>query len=143
MRYRSGSAFKTQELAMRHVPLENKDATFLRFFFQDMSNNTEANPQTSLIRWTDKEWLEIARRLCAMQGHATMDMLDLVKIRAKDIFGAQMVLPKERHRKLVSIAQKFERIRARLVSVIRQPTQTKDSTPRRDIRAGTDKAWSA
>jgi hypothetical protein len=83
-----------------------------------MANNTETSLVSTFIRWTDNEWLQIARHLCATQGHATMDVLDLTKIRAKDIFEAQVVLSEDRHRKLASIAQKFGRIPARLTRVI-------------------------
>ena len=108
-----------------------------------MANNTETNSQSSLIRWTDKEWLAIARHLYVVRGLATMDVLDLAKIRAKDIFDAQRVLPYDRHRKLVSIAQKFGRIRARLERVIRQPTKTEETRPFSRRAVQTDEAWPA
>lgn len=43
-----------------------------------------------------------------------MCSLELQKLRAKDVFVAQAVLPEDRHRELVSIAQRFSGIQARL-----------------------------
>jgi hypothetical protein len=43
-----------------------------------------------------------------------MRALGLQKIKARDVFVAQEVLPEDRHRKLASIAQGFAGIRARL-----------------------------
>ncbi len=59
----------------------------------------------------------LARHLCAKQGGEPMGALDVQKIKARDVFVAQEVLPNDRHRKLGSIAQGFAGIRARLEEV--------------------------
>jgi hypothetical protein len=84
------------------------------FLIQGMPNNTDQRTVSTLIRWTEDEWRKIARHLCAKQGGEPMRALDLQKIKARDVFVAQEVLPEDRHRKLASIAQGFADIRARL-----------------------------
>lgn len=88
---------------------------FLRnFLTQGMPNHTDQSTVSTLIRWTEDEWRTIARHLCATQGWEPMCAFDLQKIKARDVFVAQEVLPEDRHRKLASIAQGFAGIRARL-----------------------------
>jgi hypothetical protein len=84
------------------------------FSIQGMPNDTDQRRVSTLIRWTEDEWRTIARELCAKQGGEPMRALDLQKIKARDVFVAQEVLPEDRHRKLASIAQGFAGIRARL-----------------------------
>jgi hypothetical protein len=79
-----------------------------------MPNNTNQKTMSALIRWTEDEWRTIARELCAKQGGESMRALDLLKIKARDVFVAQEVLPEDRHRNLASLAQGFAGIRARL-----------------------------
>ena len=80
------------------------------------------------IRWTDDEWLEIARHLCAKQGADSIRALNLQKIKAKDVFLAQQMLPEGRHRKLLSIAQGFSGIRARLGALTQKLTDGEQVT---------------
>ncbi|MBL4951698.1 hypothetical protein JK635_05520, partial [Neobacillus sp. YIM B02564] len=84
------------------------------FSIQRMPNDTDQRTVSTLIRWTEDEWRTIARHLCAKQVGEPMRAFDLQKIKARDVFVAQEVLPEERHRKLASIAQGFTGIRARL-----------------------------
>lgn len=79
-----------------------------------MPNDTNQKTMSALIRWTEDEWRTIARELCAKQGGESMRALDLQKIKARDVFVAQEVLPEDRHRNLASLAQGFAGIRARL-----------------------------
>lgn len=53
---------------------------------------------------------------------------DLQKIKAKDVFVAQAVLPENRHRKLVSIAQGFAGIRARLEALTPKLSHSEQAT---------------
>lgn len=82
-----------------------------------MHDNTEKNLVSTSIRWTFSEWRQIANQLCVNRGGEAMDALLLQTIKARDVFLAQEVLPADRHRKLVSIAQGFDAIRARLNAV--------------------------
>jgi hypothetical protein len=79
-----------------------------------MLNDTNQTTVSTLIRWTEDEWHTIARHLCAKQSGELMRALNLQKMKARDVFVAQEVLSKDRHRKLASIAQGFAGIRARL-----------------------------
>lgn len=79
-----------------------------------MPNDTNHTTVPTFIRWTEDEWRTIARALCVKQGVEPMRALDLQKIKARDVFVAQEVMPEDRHRPLASIAQGFAGIRARL-----------------------------
>lgn len=82
-----------------------------------MPDNTGKSLAATSIRWTANEWGQIARQLCINRGSEAMDVLALQTLKAKDVFLAQEALPADRHRKLVSIAQGFNAIRARLNAV--------------------------
>lgn len=82
-----------------------------------MPDNTGKSLAATSIRWTANEWGQIARQLCMNRGSEAMDVLALQTLKAKDVFLAQEVLPADRHCKLVSIAQGFNAIRARLNAV--------------------------
>ncbi|MBK4736640.1 hypothetical protein [Noviherbaspirillum pedocola] len=72
------------------------------------------------IKWTDEEWGRIADKLHGDKGDALLHSMDLEEIKARDVFEAQQVLPSERHRKLISIAQGFQGIRSRLHGIFRK-----------------------
>jgi hypothetical protein len=74
-----------------------------------------ANPTpVQTIKWTEEEWKNIATRLFTINGPEILDS-GLEQIKARDVFDAQAaVLPENRHRKLISLAQGFQAIRARL-----------------------------
>jgi hypothetical protein len=93
---------------------DNANNFYAIFSIQGMPNNTDQRTVSTLIRWTEDEWRKLARYLCAKQGGEPMRAVDLQKIKARDVFVAQQVLPEDRHRKLASIAQGFAGIRARL-----------------------------
>jgi hypothetical protein len=69
------------------------------------------------IKWTDEEWSRIADKLHGEKGDALLRSENLEEIKARDVFEAQQVLPAERHRKLISIAQGFQGIRSRLHTI--------------------------
>jgi hypothetical protein len=94
-----------------------------------MTTDTDGRSVSTVIRWTDDEWREIAAHLCAKQGAEQMRSLDPQKIKAKDVFLAQRVLPEERHRKLVSISQGFAGIRARLKALTQTLPDAKQAVP--------------
>jgi hypothetical protein len=101
-------------LGERHCCLAMQTTSTQLFSIQGMPNNTDQRTVSALIRWTEDEWRKIARRLCAKQGGEPMHALDLQKIKARDVFVAQEVLPEVRQRKLASIAQGFAGIWVRL-----------------------------
>ena len=115
-----GSTFKT---GIRHrlTALLPGNATISTQFFsiEGMLNNTNHRTVSTLIRWTEEEWRTIAHHICVQQSEEPMHELDLQKIKARDVFVAQEVLPEDRHRKLASIAQGFAAIRARLDALTR------------------------
>lgn len=93
-----------------------------------MPDNSGKSLVATSIRWTASEWGQLAHRLCINRGSEAMGMLALHTIKAEDVFLAQDVLPADRHRKLVSIAQGFNAIRARLKAVSRtSPLVNKDA----------------
>lgn len=75
-----------------------------------------ANPASvQTIKWTEEEWKKIATKLYAINGPEVLLPGNLEQIKARDIFDAQAaVLPENRHRKLISLAQGFQAIRNRL-----------------------------
>jgi hypothetical protein len=79
---------------------------------------TESVTTARLIRWTADEWTRIASCLCLKKGTVQSALLNLGEVKAKDVFIAQQVLPADRHRKLVSIAQGFDGIRTRLSAIL-------------------------
>jgi hypothetical protein len=79
-----------------------------------MLNYSETSPGPRIVRWTDDEWARIASHLYSQRRTGQFEPLDLKEVKAKDIFMAQQVLPPDRHRRLVSIAQGFDAIRTRL-----------------------------
>ena len=93
-----------------------------------MPNDTDHKTVPTLIRWTEDEWRTIARELCAKQGGEPMRALDLQKIKARDVFVAQEVLPEDRRRKLASIAQAFAGIRARLNGLTQMVAEAEQET---------------
>jgi hypothetical protein len=93
---------------------DNANNFYAIFSIQGMPNNTDQRTVSTLIRWTEDEWRKLARYLCAKQGGEPMHALDLQKIKARDVFVAQEVLPEDRQRKLASIAQGFAGIWVRL-----------------------------
>ncbi len=98
----------------RHCCLTMQTISTQFFSIQAMPNNIDDRTMSTLIRWTEDEWRKVAHKLCAKQGGEPIRTLDLQKIKARDVFVAQEVLPEDRHRKLESIAQGFAGIRARL-----------------------------
>jgi hypothetical protein len=72
------------------------------------------------IKWTDEEWSKIADRLQQDKGDVLLHSATLEEIKARDVFEAQQVLSSERHRKLISIAQGFQGIRARLHTIFQK-----------------------
>lgn len=66
------------------------------------------------VRWTDDEWKAIAEHIAMTRGAGDPAALDAAEIKAKEVFLAQDVLPKTRHRKLISIQQGFDASRKRL-----------------------------
>lgn len=79
---------------------------------------------TSAIKWTEEEWSKIATHLYAVKGPGLLTSENLEEIKARDVFDAQeVVLPPERHRKLVSVAQGFQAIRDRLRAIYRNKAQ--------------------
>ena len=109
----SGIQNRHRATANRTVP-GHADNFYAIFSIQDMPNDTDQRTVSTLIRWTEDEWRTVARHLCAKQGGEPMGALDLQKLKARDVFVAQEVLPEDRHRTLASIAQGFAGIRARL-----------------------------
>jgi hypothetical protein len=95
-------------------------AGFYQRFVLAMANETTMSAASAAIKWTDSEWSEIAAWLLAQKGNALLASDTLEEIKAKDVFLAQQVLPAERHRKQISIAQGFQGIRARLRASFRQ-----------------------
>ncbi|MBK4735178.1 hypothetical protein [Noviherbaspirillum pedocola] len=85
-----------------------------------MANETTISAANAAIKWTDGEWSRIAAWLLEQKGNALLASDTLEEIKAKDVFLAQEVLPAERHRKQISIAQGFQGIRARLRIIFRQ-----------------------
>jgi hypothetical protein len=79
-----------------------------------MPAKTESATVPRFVRWTDDEWTRIASYLSLTKGAVQFASSNLAEVKAKDVFVAQQVLPAERHRKLVSIAQGFDGIRTRL-----------------------------
>jgi hypothetical protein len=79
------------------------------------------------IKWTDEEWGRIADKLHGDKGSVLLHSENLEEIKARDVFEAQQVLPAERHRKLISIAQGFQGIRSRLHTIF-QRMQATDSS---------------
>lgn len=66
------------------------------------------------VKWTRDEWDNIAARLYQMKGNRVLSADGVEYIKARDVFEAQDILPEQRRRKLISIAQGFQAIRNRL-----------------------------
>ncbi|MBK4739139.1 hypothetical protein [Noviherbaspirillum pedocola] len=66
------------------------------------------------IKWTDDEWNKIAVQLYHLKGRRALAPDGVEDIKARDVFEAQNILPVERRRKQISIAQGFQAIRTRL-----------------------------
>jgi hypothetical protein len=89
-----------------------------------MLDHNESSPGSRVVRWTDDEWARIAGQVSSQKTAEQANPLGLEEVKAKDIFMAQHVLPPDRHRKLVSIAQGFEGVRARLYTILQRPLET-------------------
>jgi hypothetical protein len=76
----------------------------------DITTPVHATP----IKWTDDEWNKIVVQLYHLKGKGALESDGAAEIKAKDLFEAQNVLPMERRRKQISIAQGFQGIRTRL-----------------------------
>lgn len=76
----------------------------------EITTRTHSTP----IKWTEEEWNKIAVQLYQLKGDHALASEDVNDIKARDVFEAQNVLPAERRRKQISIAQGFQQIRARL-----------------------------
>ncbi|MBK4738485.1 hypothetical protein [Noviherbaspirillum pedocola] len=76
----------------------------------DITTSVHASP----IKWTDDEWNKIAVQLYQLKGAHALASEGVNDIKAKDVFEAQNILPAERRRKQISIAQGFQQIRTRL-----------------------------
>jgi hypothetical protein len=88
-----------------------------------MRTNVKPSSATAVIKWTDEEWSKIALWLAQHKDAAWLASDGLEDIKARDVFEAQDVLPAERHRKQISIAQGFHAIRTRLGSLFDQMRQ--------------------
>jgi hypothetical protein len=88
-----------------------------------MPTKTERATVPKIVRWTDDEWTRIASYLSSTTGTVQFASSNLAEVKAKDVFIAQHVLPTDRHRKLVSIAQGFEGIRTRLGVILQSLPQ--------------------
>lgn len=89
-----------------------------------MPNNNNTFPGSRVVRWTDDEWIQIASYLYTQVGTLRFELSNLDELKAKDVFLAQRVLPEDRHRKLVSIAQGFGGIRTQLSTVLQSFPQS-------------------
>lgn len=89
-----------------------------------MLNNTDTSPRSRVVRWTDDEWAQIASHIYTQVGTLRFELSNLDEVKAKDVFLAQRVLPEDRHRKLVSIAQGFGGIRTKLSAVLQSSPQS-------------------
>jgi hypothetical protein len=79
-----------------------------------MLTNVKTSGPATVIKWTEEEWSKIALWLVQRKGAGLLTSGRLEDIKARDVFEAQEVLPEERHRKQISIAQGFQGIRVRL-----------------------------
>lgn len=86
-----------------------------------MSRKLKKPEPVAVIKWTEDEWEAIASRLLDAHGPALLSSPNLEEVKAKDVFIAQEVLPKGRHRKLISISQGFAGSRQRLHDVLQKP----------------------
>jgi hypothetical protein len=89
-----------------------------------MLNNSDTSPRSRVVRWTDDEWAQIASHLYTQVRTLRLKLSDFKELKAKDVFLAQRVLPEDRHRKLVSIAQGFGGIRTKLSAVLQSFSQS-------------------
>jgi hypothetical protein len=105
-----------------------------------MRTKTETATVPRLIRWTDDEWTRIARYLFSMKEAVQFTSFNLAEVKAKDVFIAQQVLPEDRRRKLVSIAQGFDGIRTRVGLLLHSFSQAQDDVYQRQQLAYRDKA---
>jgi hypothetical protein len=124
MRSRKRRCLKYGEASSRHFTVALLRIIFNQSLILAMPNNSESSTRSKFIRWTDDEWARIANHLYSRNRTAQFESPDLGEVKAKDVFLAQHVLPTERHRKLVSIAQGFDGIRARLSTVLQSLPQT-------------------
>jgi hypothetical protein len=88
-----------------------------------MPTKTESATVPKIVRWTDDEWTRIASYLSSIKGTVQFASSNLAEVKAKDVFIAQQVLPTDRQRKLVSIAQGFDGIRTRLGVIVQSLPQ--------------------
>jgi hypothetical protein len=88
-----------------------------------MPTKIESSTTPRSVRWTDDEWTRIVSYLYSKKGTVRLALSTLGEVKAKDVFVAQQVLPVDRHRKLVSIAQGFEGIRTRLSAILQSLPQ--------------------
>lgn len=89
-----------------------------------MLDHNESSAGFRVVRWTDDEWACIAGQLFLQKRAEQVNPLGFEEIKAKDIFLAQHVLPPNRHRKMVSIAQGLDRVRARLCAILQRRRET-------------------
>ncbi|MBK4739163.1 hypothetical protein [Noviherbaspirillum pedocola] len=79
-----------------------------------MPTEITTSVHTTPIKWNEDEWNKIAVQLYQLKGTHALASEGVNDIKAKDVFEAQNVLPAERRRKQISIAQGFQQIRERL-----------------------------
>lgn len=85
-----------------------------------MSRKLKTPELVAVIKWTEDEWEAVASRLLDAHGPALLSSPNLEEVKAKDVFIAQEVLPKGRHRKLISISQGFAGSRLRLHGILQK-----------------------